>query len=561
MIILYESTETDFTHNGLGVLNECISAPVKQELNGTFELELYYPLQSKKSLEIVVDRIIKAPTHKGDQLFRIYKTENTLTQVHVFCKHIFFDLKDCFVTNMVIENQTRIGAISHLLQNTIPVNEKFFVSGETTAELHSTTIKKKNGVDSILSTEATTILDTWGGEYDVDNYEIIARNKIGADNGVLIAYAKNLTGLTCTLNFTDVATRIIPIGKDDLYLPEMYIDSPLINNYSHPYVKTLDCSDIEATGEEAYTLMRERVAKAYEKGIDKPVGNYQVSLAILSKANEYKGFEALEKVLIGDTVTVRHSKLNLDLSARVISIKYDALLEKVTDVELGQFAKTLSSTIKSIQQSFAATDKKITNNYTALLNEIAHATALITGADGGYVVMDPSENPSRILIMDTADKNTAKKVWQWNLNGLGYSSTGINGPYETAMTMDGHINAKFLTGEIITGLKITCNDFNMTGGTIDVETSSSTYSVIRLRYDDDEISISPGQINLKMDDSRLMFLGNGVYLFKNEVQVAALSNTAGYSGPINGMDGATGSFTVDGGKEVQVYNGIITTLP
>ena len=46
--------------------------------------------------------------------------------------------------------------------------------------------------------------------------------------------------------------------------------------------------------------------------------------------------------------------------------------------------------------------------------------------------------------MNTADASTATKIWRWNLSGLGYSSTGYNGPYKTAITQDGHIVADFI---------------------------------------------------------------------------------------------------------------------
>ena len=75
------------------------------------------------------------------------------------------------------------------------------------------------------------------------------------------------------------------------------------------------------------------------------------------------------------------------------------------------------------------------------------ATQLITGNLGGYVLLDDSDNdgkPDQILIMDTADKNTATKVWRWNKSGLGYSSTGYAGPYGLAMTSAGEIDASFL---------------------------------------------------------------------------------------------------------------------
>lgn len=76
---------------------------------------------------------------------------------------------------------------------------------------------------------------------------------------------------------------------------------------------------------------------------------------------------------------------------------------------------------------------------------IETATALITGASGGYVVLNPSEKPSELIIMNTPDINTATKIWRFNMNGLGYSSNGYNGPFPLAMTMDGAIVADFIT--------------------------------------------------------------------------------------------------------------------
>ena len=47
--------------------------------------------------------------------------------------------------------------------------------------------------------------------------------------------------------------------------------------------------------------------------------------------------------------------------------------------------------------------------------------------------------------MDTNDVTTATKVWRWNSGGLGYSSTGYEGTYTTAITQDGAIVADFIT--------------------------------------------------------------------------------------------------------------------
>lgn len=97
---------------------------------------------------------------------------------------------------------------------------------------------------------------------------------------------------------------------------------------------------------------------------------------------------------------------------------------------------------------------------------IEKATDLITGNTGGYVLIDYNEEgkPEQILVMDTEDKTTAQKVWRWNTGGFGYSSNGIDGPYELALTNDGAINADMITAGKITAMDI--EGSTITGGYI-----------------------------------------------------------------------------------------------
>ena len=114
---------------------------------------------------------------------------------------------------------------------------------------------------------------------------------------------------------------------------------------------------------------------------------------------------------------------------------------------------------------------------------VEHATKLISGGLGGYVVMHSSESskngyPDEILIMDTPDIATATKVWRWNQGGLGYSSKGYHGPYHTAITQEGEIVADFvktgdLTANIIRGGTLTIGGVDNTDGRIAVLDSSN----------------------------------------------------------------------------------------
>ena len=87
---------------------------------------------------------------------------------------------------------------------------------------------------------------------------------------------------------------------------------------------------------------------------------------------------------------------------------------------------------------------------------IDNATGWITGTDGGYVVIHRNEQgqPDEILIMDKPDIATATKVWRWNSGGLGYSSNGYNGPYNTAITQDGSIVADFITAGTLNAAEV-----------------------------------------------------------------------------------------------------------
>jgi len=60
MITFYNRNETDFAHNGLGVLDHYITNPViMEEINGIFSLEFDYPLQAPHADELLQERIVK----------------------------------------------------------------------------------------------------------------------------------------------------------------------------------------------------------------------------------------------------------------------------------------------------------------------------------------------------------------------------------------------------------------------------------------------------------------------------------------------------------------------
>jgi hypothetical protein len=114
--------------------------------------------------------------------------------------------------------------------------------------------------------------------------------------------------------------------------------------------------------------------------------------------------------------------------------------------------KGTTETSTKFSNNFESTSQKIDRVYKTLEQAVINATNAITGNSGGYVELRDTNNdgkPDEILILDTEDISTATKVWRWNKAGLGYAenATGnaYNGPYRTAITADGQINAEFIT--------------------------------------------------------------------------------------------------------------------
>lgn len=443
MINLYDKNETDFSHNGKHILKP-IKAVVTEEINGDYSLEITMP-RGEELIEI--EEIIKASTPKAPQLFRVFETDvDILGNPVYYARHIFYDLLDFFIEDT---RPTGSGAhaISEILKNTP------FTGNSDITEQNTAYYQMISPVKAILGAD-NAFIKVWGGELERDNFNVFMRSRTGADRGVAIRYKKNLTGLRLQTDLSGTFTKIMPTGLQEngqtlLYLPEKYVESPLINNYTHIKTTRTHYSDIkiseEMTEEEALNALRNAANLEFTNGLDKPLITANLEFIPLQDTQEYKDFKMLERVFLGDTIKIYHEGLKINLEARVISYEYDSLSEKYIRVTLGNAAPKFGNTQKQYAQS--QKDEAIT----FLSQAMTTATQLITGNKGGHIVLNPAEKPQEILIMDTPDINTAQKVWRWNLSGLGYSSTGVNGEYSLAITQDGAIVADFITVGMLNG--------------------------------------------------------------------------------------------------------------
>ncbi|OOM76572.1 phage tail spike protein [Clostridium sp. BL-8] len=371
MITIYETNETDFTHNGITTLKDATECKIDREINQLWEANLTYPIGGKNYNEIKINRVIKTITPSGYQLFRIRSIERTLTDVEAYATHIFFDLATNYIRSCSITGKIRKEAITLLLANTLTSNSFKYVDkyndNSITQELY--TFQNDNHVNGIFNKDnANSILSLYGGEIDIDNFNISSAEEIGRNTNILIQYNKNLTGIDETLDISNIITRCIPVARNkdgsNLYLPEYCIDSPYIGNFYQPFYGTVDMQDIQVsddlTESQAYTKMRAAVAKLYsDNEIDIPYYNYKITFEDLANTKEYEQFKELYRINVGDTILVRHKDLGIDLNTRVIKYEYDSIKNKLISVELGQRTKDLSLTINNIAASIKFTEQDI----------------------------------------------------------------------------------------------------------------------------------------------------------------------------------------------------------
>ncbi|HDR6268910.1 TPA: phage tail protein [Bacillus cereus] len=534
MVTLYKPNETDFTHNGIGVLDKHIySATVEEELNGLFVFNFNYPLFAPYGTKIDGMNIIKVPTPDGDQLFRVVTPKVSMGEIKAVCYHIFYDLTENLIEDIFIQPTNGSAAMARLSSGCQYKHPFTFYSDIT--NISTARIVRKNPVEAMLDTsQDNSFVNRWGGELKRDNFDVKMLKNRGANRGVVIRHKKDLLGYEGSVDWKSPTTRIMPQGFDGLLLPEKYVDSPLINKYPHPRIRVIEFNHIKAAIgknandedavplEEAYKRLRQAAKDMFDiQMVDQPKATYKVEFQELSQTEEYKEYKILQRVWMGDIVTVKHEEDGIDIQAKVIAYKYDPIKKEYINVTIGNFKESFTDVTGKVDQI----QQDLSNMPGSLLDAAKeNATKLINSGFGGNVRV----YPDRILIMDTKNEMTASKVWQWNINGLGYSSNGVNGPYEIAMTKDGRIVADFITTGVLNGNLIR-------GGEI-------TGTTLRTANDSNYVSISKQFIRLMESYITRIFMG--YYINNNNVMQPTI--VLGGNNDITATQGAVLVYQLDG---------------
>ena len=459
MIRIFDERETDFSHDGIEILDDItISCISEREINGTWFLNAEFLRDEDKSTSIENRRILKVPTAINEQLFRIVSMKVTKSKIMVYAEHIFFDNRYNFIADTYVVQKDGNNALQQMIGACQYKNN--FRGLSTIPTIASARLVRKTFIDAIMGDSDNSFINRWGGEIELDNFDFKIKSEIGENRGVEVTYGHNMQGFEGEIDESGVITRVMPEGFNGILLPEKYVDSPLIDNYAFPRIQKVYISSIKVkekpededgfdTEEEAHEALRQYVANLYAiENIDKPSVNIRVNFINLEKTDQFKN-EVFEKVYLGDTLKVNLEKYGFDVTSRVISERYDNRNDRFVEIELGHSKVNVLKEVSNVQQTIDGILEQLKqqNSWEGLLDQARdEATQLIQeGIKNSFVVARKNE----ILIMDSENVETAKSVIRMNKNGIGFSQTGYNGPYIIGITIDGKINADCITSGII----------------------------------------------------------------------------------------------------------------
>lgn len=475
MIQVYSPENTDYERNGNIVLypEECKAT---SELGGVWFLEIIHPIDDEgRWKNIEREAVLSVPTFMGKkQLYRIFKiTDKTDTEISAKAYPIFFDSADeIFLMDKRPTEKNGQEALDDLMSGTKYNGESNIAKRETAYFI------RRNLMDCISGDDSPSFVKKWGGEPLYDNHKIILNERAGGVYGAEIRYGKNMNGISYREDMSSVVTRIIPVAFNGRTLSADYIDSPLINKYAKIYAKEIKFENIKleedlmegedtnglivcATQEELDAALTEKCNEQFAAGIDLYSVTVDVDVVSLEKTEEYKDFESLVKIGLGDTVNCYNNRIGVGVQARAIKIIWDCITDTVSNVVLGDYEKDILSnwnaTVSKIENSWKSTTSKIEN---AIMPDGSVNAALVTGILDGIktqlkvqTTTAQKQDVRAILFEDLNEESELYGALAIGTQGIQISRErtidGRDWNWTTAITAKGMIADALITGLIV----------------------------------------------------------------------------------------------------------------
>jgi phage minor structural protein len=450
-IYAYTEIPDDLSVNGASLTDWDDLPEINRAINGAYTFYGNYRRKGQFRSYLKKGNFVKAVVEDGSwQFFEITKVKKNLSNVSVTGRHIGYMANRNFI-DMSFTAAGNGQQIMSNLKNNLAFKQKFMYTSNI-GTTHQFTAKQVKPIDALIGSNNgnQNLVGVTGGELDMDNFDLKLVKRIGADNGFRIDLGVNLEAIDSEVDEESVVNSLYLVGgvpdndydEDKEPITFKYLEIAGVNDSNRRIAKreNSECktiNDLKVWGNTLFSNDR----------IQDPKATHEISMVALEHTIEYGDlYEGLATLHFGDTAHVKVIDRDEEIEERMIEYTWFPTLKKFKDIVLGNDLSLYTSRVETQAQEIK---KKIDNRTETLVTNVLNATAWITGNSGGHVVFRPEKAPEEILIMDTAKVATAKRVWRWNLNGLGYSSNGVNGPFDVAITSKGEIVANFIKVGII----------------------------------------------------------------------------------------------------------------
>lgn len=372
--ILYNSDNSYGTsRTPLGLINHTSRCVVKETLNGEYTLELSTDINDFTNGYISTQKIIEAkpnPQHKP-QLFIINKVERFIDgKINIYADHIK-SLCNQYVTKNatvytdddenILENATPVLAWNKIITENMNDNTQppFSFNSDITSKANfSLGLTKSETLGNILGGTEGSFLDTWGGYFEYDNFNIKLLKNRGEKQNYELRYGRNISEATQTEEISSLYSHILPYGE----VKDMAQDSTIklvgnlvkIPNSESKFRRVFlyDCSEKTKNlkvysartethdagfGYDETKSKMESLALKYSKS--NKLGNISVNIKVTHRAE----LDEMSKFSLGDDVKVILDNFGTATYSQISEVEYDVLNERWDVIDVGEPKATLAS--------------------------------------------------------------------------------------------------------------------------------------------------------------------------------------------------------------------------
>ena len=291
-----------------------------------------------------------------EQLFRIKEVsvDRKSGKVSVSGNHISNDLNGVLVQAVKLNKVTPAMAIGRIVENFMQDYRGDIATNMTSDDdgTYTGEIKLKNGMFCLTDPDVG-IVHYFNGKFTRDNWDLFIMTRSSGIGSVPyeIRYGHNVNGIIWKAKSSGLITRVVPVAKDengeDLYLPELYVDSEYIESYPVVYMESLNVKGQvgkdDGTGTDTNwtkeALLDEMRAKAGERFsvdlVDIPETEVTVQLVQLEDTAEYAWLKEFAKTLnLYDDVAVKDPDIGLNITLYAKEIEFDCIRGMITGLKL-----------------------------------------------------------------------------------------------------------------------------------------------------------------------------------------------------------------------------------